>query len=470
MRELARQHGLLLVAAGQAGEGDVGAGGAHVEALHRVARGAAQRARGRAGRSGGSASSRLSNRFSARLMRGDAADRVPVFGHDADAGRGERLRRARRSSRGRARRSALRVAGVMPESTAASSLWPLPSTPAMPTISPRLTISVEVVEPASRPRRRGRSGRRPAAPRRRGLGVSGVGCAACRGRATRPTAARRASRSAPAPRPLEVALDHRAHQAIDLRAPAPSSCATTRPPRSTVTRCATCLISASLWVTSTTLQPLRRDALADREQALDLGRQQHRGRLVEHQQARLAHQALDDLDALALADRQVLRCARAGRARGRTRCDSASTRRGAVARAAARRVAWPSSRLSTTVRSGTRLKCWWTIAMPCGERLAPGRPAGAARRPAASRRRRARWTPKMRLHSVDLPAPFSPSRQWISPAAMSSETSSSACRLPKRLPCRAATAAAPHGGRRRRRRAGSPARPRRARPLSPPGP
>jgi hypothetical protein len=37
------------------------------------------------------------------------------------------------------------------------------------------------------------------------------------------------------------------------------------------------------------------------------------------------------------------------------------------------------------------------------------------------------------LHSVDLPAPFSPSRQWISPGAMSIETSASACRLPKRL-------------------------------------
>ena len=42
------------------------------------------------------------------------------------------------------------------------------------------------------------------------------------------------------------------------------------------------------------------------EQGFDLIRQQHGGRLVEHEQRRVAHQALDDLDALPLADRQVL--------------------------------------------------------------------------------------------------------------------------------------------------------------------
>ena len=47
------------------------------------------------------------------------------------------------------------------------------------------------------------------------------------------------------------------------------------------------------------------DALAHREQRVDLGGQQHGGRLVEHEQLRVAEQALDDLDALALADRQV---------------------------------------------------------------------------------------------------------------------------------------------------------------------
>ncbi len=47
------------------------------------------------------------------------------------------------------------------------------------------------------------------------------------------------------------------------------------------------------------------DAAAHVEQRGDLVRQQHGGRLVEHEQPRLAHQAFDDLDALALADREV---------------------------------------------------------------------------------------------------------------------------------------------------------------------
>ena len=54
------------------------------------------------------------------------------------------------------------------------------------------------------------------------------------------------------------------------------------------------------------LQPRAGDALQGLEQALDLRRKQNRGRLVEDEQARLAHQALDDLDALALAHREVL--------------------------------------------------------------------------------------------------------------------------------------------------------------------
>ena len=46
------------------------------------------------------------------------------------------------------------------------------------------------------------------------------------------------------------------------------------------------------------------DAAADVEQRADLRRRQHGGRLVEHQQLRIAHQALHDLGALALAHRQ----------------------------------------------------------------------------------------------------------------------------------------------------------------------
>ena len=40
------------------------------------------------------------------------------------------------------------------------------------------------------------------------------------------------------------------------------------------------------------------------EELVGLGRRQHRGRLVEHQDFRAAHQRLEDLDALLQADRQ----------------------------------------------------------------------------------------------------------------------------------------------------------------------
>src|SRR5690606_11377660 len=42
-------------------------------------------------------------------------------------------------------------------------------------------------------------------------------------------------------------------------------------------------------------------------------------------------------------------------------------------------------------------------------------------------------TPEITLIRVDLPLPFSPARQWISPGAISSETSSRACTPAKAL-------------------------------------
>src|SRR6202034_1461341 len=53
-------------------------------------------------------------------------------------------------------------------------------------------------------------------------------------------------------------------------------------------------------------------------------------------------------------------------------------------------------------------------------------------------------TPKIRLHSVDLPAPFSPRMQCTSPGMMSSEASDNAINEPNRLvtPCSASSASA----------------------------
>ena len=76
------------------------------------------------------------------------------------------------------------------------------------------------------------------------------------------------------------------------------------PPRSTAMRCETASTSPSLWEMKITARPLAASERTVREQAIRLGRGQHRGRLVEDQDAGVAVERLEDLDALALADRE----------------------------------------------------------------------------------------------------------------------------------------------------------------------
>ena len=52
-------------------------------------------------------------------------------------------------------------------------------------------------------------------------------------------------------------------------------------------------------------RPSRDQRAQRREQRLGLLRREHRGRLVEDQDARVAVERLQDLDALALADREI---------------------------------------------------------------------------------------------------------------------------------------------------------------------
>ena len=109
------------------------------------------------------------------------------------------------------------------------------------------------------------------------------------------------------------------------------------------------------------------EATQDREDLLGLLRRQHGGRLVQDEDPRLAVERLEDLDALLPADRerahlgvrvdveaealaQLARCAGAPRAgRGRGGCAIVSS---------------PSRMLSATLRTGTSMKCWWTMLMP----------------------------------------------------------------------------------------------------------
>ena len=107
-----------------------------------------------------------------------------------------------------------------------------------------------------------------------------------------------------------------------------------------------------------------------------------------------------------------------------------------------RKGAWPRKMFSATVRSGNCSSSWWMVAIP--RRWACAGPSSATRCPSISM-----WpasgvcTPARTLIRVDLPAPFSPSRAWTSPARRSKLTSVSAATPGKPLltPARRTTGA-----------------------------
>ena len=140
--ELARQHGPLHVAAGQRGDRRLGGGGLHPEPRDQIlaapAHGAGVEPDGRPGLD---ASRRL-----AAPVEG-AEGQVLGHRHARRAGVAQRLLRDEAHSLRPALRRGVRhrprprpctrppVARIWPPSTSASSFWPLPETPAMPTIS-----------------------------------------------------------------------------------------------------------------------------------------------------------------------------------------------------------------------------------------------------------------------------------------------------------------------------------------------
>jgi hypothetical protein len=69
---------------------------------------------------------------------------------------------------------------------------------------------------------------------------------------------------------------------------------------------------------------------------------------------------------------------------------------------------------SATVNACTSWKCWWTMPMPWA--MASAELRNRTGSPSTSSSPASGWySPKITFISVDLPAPFSPSRQWTSP-------------------------------------------------------
>ena len=207
-----------------------------------------------------------------------------------------------------------------------SSLCPLPSTPAIATISPACT-SIDSPRTASRPRS-SRTQRSCTAS------ILSPGCAAPR--VTSSSTARPTISSARPPSVGACALQRR-----DLLAPTQD-----RDPVGDLEHL------VQLVRDQDDRRPPRDQRAQDGEELVDLLRRQHGGRLVEDQHARIAVERLEDLDALLLTDPDLLddrvrldreAVARGDRSRTRTRAAARSSWPGAGARPRARCSRRPTS-------------------------------------------------------------------------------------------------------------------------------
>ena len=210
--------------------------------------------------------------------RGDAAGAVAVLGDAGDAA-GERGARRPVGPDRRAEQLASRpdVGASVPAMSPASAAWPLPETPARPVIRP--------------PRAPGR--RRAGPGRRRSVETAGEVSSAG------PAGDRRDRRR------RDLGADHQARELVPVGVARSRRSPTRRPWRSTSTRSETAITSPSLWLMKTMASPSATARRQGAEERLGLLRRQHRGRLVEDQDAGVAVERLEDLDALALADGEV---------------------------------------------------------------------------------------------------------------------------------------------------------------------
>ena len=282
-------------------------------------------------------------RFSATVKSPMTAVAHPLLGHVGEPGRADRRAGASRRARRRRARIEPRSGGRRPAIASASSRCPLPDTPAMPTISPARTSSDS--------------------PRTASVPRSPVHAEVADREPTAPPAARRT-----APRPRR-----------------PGARPSSRPARSPV---------ASAPRHRADLPPAAQhgDAVGELEHLVDLVRDEHEAagrrpticlRTTNSSSTScgvrtavgssrtssddVAVQRLDDLDALALADRQLpddglgvdLEPVGLATARG-------SAPRPGRGRSAAR--AWtsrPARRSRPRSASCTSMKCWWIIPIPC---------------------------------------------------------------------------------------------------------
>ena len=100
------------------------------------------------------------------------------------------------------------------------------------------------------------------------------------------------------------------------------------------------------------------------EQVLGLGRGQHRRGLVEDQDVDAPVERLEDLDPLLLADREILDDGRRVDLRNRTASASSATFASDPSLSRIGPPSIPRMTFSATVNGSTSTKCWWTMPIP----------------------------------------------------------------------------------------------------------
>ena len=160
-------------------------------------------------------------------------------------------------------------------------------------------------------------------------------------------------------------------------------------------------VSRSLCVMITTESPSAAQLVDAREERVDLLRREHARRLVEDDEAGAGHEHLEDLDPLALTDRQVAAPARSGRPRGRT--VRLPPRSGPSRRGRSKRMPFTSSAsamFSATVKAGTSRRSWNTMPMPAARTR--GEPGGTLVPSTSTDRPRRAGRRRRQLHQVAL--------------------------------------------------------------------
>ena len=238
-----------------------------------------------------------------------------------------------------------------PARTSARCFWPLPSTPAMPMISPGLTSRSAPSRahsprcPAVRPPRSTRSGSIPAT----------AFCLACGSAASPTRVARRSSAFPPCPNIIATTRSMIASGDIVRSSPGLTS-PTTRPWRSTDMRSARSLASFSLWVMKTMATPWSRSRRMTTPRSstpwgvsIEVGSSRKRTSSPCHR-ARM-------ISTCCCSPRESLPTGASGDTLKESSSASSVNRSDVAARSRVRDHEPPSIRFSRTVRLGTRRTC-----------------------------------------------------------------------------------------------------------------